>query len=195
LPKWFRVPKGTYTRDTPDWFSRQRGFGVVQFNPSELAVWPFTPSVGLLNSNVANQYLHVIGLTIFVDGDPPPAVPPPVSPPNDFAGGTMFARYSQGPDPLSDPSNAIWGPCSPLYSDSPMPPGSTIAGACINPSFTDNQIFSPFSYVLDEDNAAGETLYWPPWDLAVIAPNTCWEIYAANPYTGFFRFDYYWLSE
>jgi hypothetical protein len=195
MPRWFRVPKGTYTRDTPDWFARQRGRGVVQFNPSRCAGFPFTPSIGLVNANTANVYLHVIGFTAWCDGDP--AGPPPeVFPPNPDAGNSLFGRYSSGsPVPIADTNNAIWGPCSPLYSDAPNPPGSTVAGGAVNPTFLDNQVLTPTSFGNNFANDTGETLYWPPWDLAVIAPNTTWELYSALAFTGLFYFEYYWLNE
>lgn len=191
MPRWYRVPKGTYTRDTPDWFARQRARVGIQFNPFNLPEWPFTPAVGLVNSNTQNVYFHVTALTMFTDGDPGPPVPPVVFPPNPFATETLFAKYSTGIIPLPDPNNSIWGPATALYSDAAMPPGSGVAGASQDATFTDNSIFNPASW----NDTPGETIYGRRDELAIVAPNTTWEIYGLNMVSTFFVIDYYWLSE
>jgi hypothetical protein len=188
---WFRKLKGTYVRDTPDWYLRQRARAAVQFNAFNLPAWPFTPAVGLVNDGVPSTYIHVIGLTIFFDGDPA-VPPPPVFAPNPFGFFTVFAKYgANNIDVMPDPNNAIFGPGTAIYSDGASPPGSTVAGASLDATFTDNTMFNPASFA----PSLGETVYGQRAELAVIAPGYTWELYSTNPGPSFFMFDYYWCTE
>ena len=191
MPRWFRVPKGTYTRDTRDWFSHQRAYAGVQFNPTHITGYENnTPAFGLVNSGTPTVYLHVTAIRFSLDGDPSGGGSPPL-PPNPFASQTFFLRQQGNIQPVEDPNNAIWGPGVPLYSNDPMPPGSSVAGWSQDATFLEPLFFNP----VNQNGIMNETVEGLVSDICVVAPNSTLEIYQQAYYFGMFVFEYYWLTE
>jgi hypothetical protein len=167
---WRRIPKGTYVRDTPSWFAHQRGRCSIQggslSNEDTLAY-------GLYNNSTQGVYLHVIGMFIDFLGE---GVPP------------IFGKFIGGvPDTTNIDVPAVISPTAPIYSNDPMPPGMGVFGGDANASFADSFVF--------HQQLNGQFVYYTG-EIAVIAPNTTWQIYyGEGGETQALMFEWYWMED
>ena len=101
--------------------------------------------------------MHVIGLSLEDTGGP----------------ASLFGKYINTPlPPNPNGDSAILGGPEPLYSNAAMPFGMLEFGQELTPNMAQATVF----------DIAGPPafFYTPPWEIAVIAPNTGWELYSDN---------------
>ncbi len=173
MPLWFRTPKGVVVRDTPNWYAHQRARVSAQ-SAASLANLEY-PAVGLANTapqsgagTPAGVNLHVIGIWT--------AFTAPVS---------VYGRYIGGVIPPTNGGSGYAGTPAALYSNDPMPPGMSVTGVELAPSFQDP------TYIPDFYNP-----WYPPWEIAVITPGMTWELYGDMiGATLQVMFDYIWLQD
>ena len=167
MPAWFRKPSGTYARSTPDWYAHQRGRASGLINATLMPAQK--PCVGLYNNSSPSVYLHVIGVMI-----------------QNSAPASVWAKYLTGAVPPADSGATGYASVSvPLYSNDPTPPGVVQLG------------FDPNLSEEDATLLEGSPVYWyPPWELAVIAPGDTWEFYT-NQVNGTLEvmFDWIWMLD
>ena len=105
---WSRFPKGTYVRQSPEWFARSRARAFVQLTFTT----GYVPALALVNQSSPPVYLHVISINDSLDNPDP------------------ILTYINGMLPANPAGDTVvtQGP-QPIYTDQPMPPGQVMAGA------------------------------------------------------------------
>jgi hypothetical protein len=151
MPFWSRFPRGIYSRDTPDYWAKNRARASITFS----ATAGYNPAVALWNNSTPAAYFHVIGLALEDTSAPQ----------------TLFGKFIGGalpPNPNGD--TALIGQPISIYSDQPMPPGQLQFGQELNPNKMEATIY--------DIQGPPAFFYNPPWEIVVIAPNTGWELYS-----------------
>lgn len=168
MPLWHRIPKGTYVRPTPDWYAHQRA-RVAMFIDSTLTP-PEYPAVALVNNSTANVNLHVIGISVTTTT---------VS--------SIYGKFITPPLPIASSTDFTVSSPMPLYSTDAMPPGFGVVGKEPKPTFDD-------AINLQGTNPVYQ--WFPPWEIAVIAPMTALELYGDEiDSTIAVMIDYIWMQD
>lgn len=167
MPLWSRYPKGTYTRNSAEWYAHQRGRCTLTGGGINQ---PVGMVYGLWNNSSPGVYLHVLGVTVQSNGEE--AI--------QYYGKFYTAQLDQSA--VSEP--ATISPTTPIYSNDPMPPGIGVFGDDLNASFNESLIV----FATPEPEPFYET-----GEIAVLAPNDILGFYAGEGSTNILVFfEWYW---
>lgn len=170
MPLWSRYPKGTYTRPSAEWYAHQRGRCALAENFDTSG---FYEIFGLFNNSSPGVYLHILGVVISAGSEGIPV---------------FYSQiYTGQPPTAGGTSPALISSTAPLYSNDPMPPGIGVWGVDPNPIIPN----APFFIA-----GANPAVFYPPGEVAVLAPNDTFGVLAAPEFPAFrIMFDWYWAGD
>jgi hypothetical protein len=186
MPTWFRYPKGTYTRQTLDWYAHNRASQSIFIHYALVA--PLAPyCVELRNNASPGVVMHIMGVDVNWQSDPPYDPAPDPEPPYPLYE-VMFCRVSRTPitGTLTDFGSVI-GPPMPFYGEDPTPTGQVNYGSIPDATYEDiwmglSAVNTTFSFVR-------------PWEIAAVPPGAAFQIYAWFLYIDQFTIYYYWAVD
>lgn len=176
MPRWFRTPKGIYSRRTTDWYAHQRGRCSVQW-VTQIAPINFVSAIALVNNGLPSVYLHVFGVQVF-----------------QVSAAQIYAHYVGQPPPAApNPQFPVFGAPTALYSNDASPPGTCAVGVAQPSGPPDINGMYPEAFLFLAPD--GLQIQYNVEDLFVISPGESLELYSGLNGRWFAMFDYYYLGE